>query len=329
MPPRAKRGAPSKRASPKRADAAHEQASESTRPTAHGVWSGSITFGLVTIPVELYSATRRAGVALRMLGPDGTPLARQYVCPADDRVLSRDEIARGYEVEEGKFVVVTDDEFEQLAPRRSRDIELARFVPRDSIDPIYFVRPYFVLPGAEQTKAYRLLAATMEATGRAALANFVMRGKEYAVALFADRGVLRAETLRFADELRSPPEMGIGGPEKVDAARVAVMKRAIAKRVQKRLDEGELVDEESSRVLELARAKLARGRDVLKAPEAPERQQAADEADPGGEVIDLFALIQRRLREKAPAKVPSRAKPAVARVRTAKASPPASKRGRE
>lgn len=328
MPPREKRSASSKRASAKSDDATQRQATASNRPTAHGVWSGSITFGLVTIPVELYSATRRAGVALRMLGPDGTPLARQYVCSADDRVLSRDEIARGYEVEEGKFVVVTDEELAELAPRRSRDIELARFVPRDSIDPVYFVRPYFVLPGAEQTKAYRLLAATMEASGRAALANFVMRGKAYAVALFADRGVLRAETLRFGDELRSPVEMGIGVPASVDAARVASMKRAIAKRAQNQLDEGELLDQESSRVLKLARAKLARGSDVVKAPEAPERQQAAAEADAGGEVVDLFTLIQKRLRVRTPAKVPSRAKPAVARVRTAKASPAASKRGR-
>lgn len=286
-----------------------QQETSIARPVAQGVWSGSITFGLVTVPVELFSATRRTGVALRMLGPDGTPLARRYICPAESRTLSDDEIERGYEIEEGSFVVVTDEDLEQLAPRRSRDIELTRFVPRNSIDPIYFVTPYIVLPSSEQTKAYRLLAETMEATQRAAIANFVMRGKAYPVALFADRGVLRAETLRFGDEVREPAEMEIVASETVDAGRVAEMKRAIGKREESQLDEHELVDHSSERTLELAREKLARGDGVVKIEAAP--QQAAAEAEgedeDGGQVVDLFALIRKRLREK-PAKVPSRAK---------------------
>lgn len=271
---------------------------------------------------------------MRMLGGDGTPLARQYVCPVDGRALADDEIARGFEIAEGSFVIVTDEELEQLAPRRSRDIELTRFVPRDAIDPVYFVTPYIVLPATEQTKAYSLLAETMESKQRAALAHFVMRGKAYPVALFADRGVLRAETLRFGDELRSPVEMGIGEPAEVDADRVEVMKRAIVKRTQPQLDERELVDEEASRMLQLAREKLARGLDVVKVPEAPppQREPAAGaeiEAESGGKVIDLFALIQKRLRETPPTQPPrERVKKVAARARATGTSDASPKRGR-
>ena len=283
--------------SSRRRDTAPDHGSDA-RPVARGVWSGSITFGLVTVPVELYAATRPTGVALRMLGPDGTPLARRYVCSRDGKTLEDDEIVRGYEIADGRFVVVGDEELERLAPRRSRDIELTRFVDRDAIDPAYFVRPYFVVPDADQSKAYRLLAETMESTGRAALASFVMRGKAYAVALFADGGVLRAETLRFGDELRSPQAIGLAKSPKVDASLGRRFARAIAKRKESRLDERELADPESSRLLDLARAKWRKKQDVVNVPEPPEAEQAAEETvgGEGAEVIDLFALIQQRLR---------------------------------
>ena len=94
------------------------------------LWSGVISFGLVAVPVELFAGSRRSTLSLRMLAPDGTPLARRYVCPEDGKVLSGDQIERGYEVSEGEFVVVSDEELEQLSPRRSREIALERFVPR-------------------------------------------------------------------------------------------------------------------------------------------------------------------------------------------------------
>lgn len=300
MPREARRRAPGARRRSK------PPSEETSRPIARGVWSGSISFGLVTIPVELYSATRHAGVSTRMLGPDGTPLVRQYV-DEDGRALGDAEIERGYEIAEGRFVMVGDDELEALAPRRSRDIELTRFVDRASIDPVYFVRPYFVVPGAGQTKAYRLLAETMEAGGRAAIANFVMRGKAWAIAIFADRGVLRAQTLRFADEIRSPARIGVPPSRKADAALVAKMKRAIEKLKRDEVDERELRDEETARVEALVRRKLARGKDVVRVSEDAVEEPAAEEA--GGEVIDLFALIQKRLRA-APKTAPGRSRSA-------------------
>lgn len=272
-------------------------------PRARGIWSGSISFGLVTVPVELYSAVRRARPPLRMLSEDGTPLGREYVCPEHQKPLAADDIERGYEVAEGKFVTLTDEELERLEPRRSRDIELTRFVDRRSLDPAYFERGYFLVPGAEQTKAYRLLAETMEATNRAGIAHFVMRGKAYAVAIMADRGVLRAETLRFGDELRSPTSLELPSEREVDASRLREMKRRLSRLLKKGLDDKELRDEEPEQLLKVARQKLQKGVDVIEAPEAP-----PEEAAEGAQVIDIMALIKRRLAEGAPEKKPARAR---------------------
>jgi DNA end-binding protein Ku len=282
---------------------------------ARGLWAGSITFGLVTIPVELYAATRGAGGAsLRMLASDGTPLVRRWACSAEQRLLEDDEVARGYEVEEGRYLLVTDEELAALSPRRSRDIELVRFVPRDAIDPAYFVRAYFVMPGQEQTKAYRLLAQTMEDGRRAAVASFVMRGKAAAVALFADRGVLRAATLRFGDELRSPE--GIATPVKAEAEEAERFRRAIAALSAATLEPRELAEDAGAELVARAREKLARGEDVLTPRVAAGGADSAaaagegDESEPPsagrGELIDLFELIQQRLRERPAERAPQK-----------------------
>lgn len=260
------------------------------RAQGRSIWSGSISFGLVTVPVQLFSATRGRSVSLRMLGPDGTPLARQYICPKDGEVLSQDDIERGYETSKGKFVVVTDEELEALAPRRSRDIALERFVPREEIDPAYFVRSYFLVPDEDQTKAYRLLAETMAASGRAALGSFVMRDKAYAVAIFADEGILRAETLRFADEVRSSEDLDLPKP-KVVKKKVDQMVKLVKSLSETKLKESELRDESTAQLLELARRKHSKGKDVVEAPE-----EAGIEEPDGVNVIDLMALLKARMR---------------------------------
>lgn len=275
--------------------------------TARGIWSGSISFGLVTVPVELHSATRRERPRLRQLAADGIPLAREYVCPKDGTVLSRDDIARGYEVADGKFVTVTDEELERLAPRRSRDIELTRFVDRAALDPAHFERSYVLVPGGEQSKAYRLLAETMEATKRAAIAHFVMRGKAYAVAILADRGVLRAEVLRFGDEVRTPEQIGLPKAPDPDEKRIAAMSKIVQRLAKRTVNESELDDEEAEDLLTIAKKKQKRGEDLIESPEAP-----AEPEEEGAEVVDLMALIKERMRRangggKAAAR-PSRAK---------------------
>jgi DNA end-binding protein Ku len=182
---------------------------------------------------------------------------------------------------------VTDEELEALAPRRSRDIDIKRFVPRGDIDPAWFVRAYYLVPAGAQAKAYRLLAEILEASERAAIATFVMRERAYAVAIFADAGVLRAETLRFAEELRTPESLGLPRPGKVEAASLRRAKKALAGLEKPSLDPKELRDDEPEKLLAFARSKRKRGEDVVKV--------AAEEADGGAEVVDLMALLKERL----------------------------------
>lgn len=266
---------------------------ENGTPRARSNWSGVISFGLVAVPVELFSGSRRSTLSLRMLTSDGMPLSRRYVCPEEGKELSGDEIQRGYEVGEGEFVIVTDEELEQLAPRQSREIALERFVPRDQIDPAWFVRSYFLVPGEEQQRAYRLLADTMERTGRAGIANFVMRGRAYAVAIFADHGILRAETLRFGDELRTPADLGLPEPADVPAKLVKEMTKAIESLSESELDPSEMEDDRVERLRALAEKKRERGEDVVEAPVAAQSEEGDE--DGGADVIDLMAVLKQRL----------------------------------
>ncbi|MBW3552016.1 MAG: Ku protein [Gemmatimonadetes bacterium] len=261
---------------------------------ARAFWSGTISFGLVSIPVNLFSANQPRRVSLRMLSPEGTPLARRYYDPETGREVTRDEIVRGYEVEEDRYVVVTDAELEALAPEKSRDIDLRVFVDREAIDPMYFDRAYFLTPGGNSTKAYRLLAATMEETNRAGIATFVMRTKEYLVAILAENGILRAETLRFHDEVRPVEEIGLPDAPKVPANRVKALEKEIEKRSRASLEEEELKDSYAERLLALVERKKKEGSAVVQAP------AGAEEEDEGSDVIDLMEVLKRSLQGDGP-----------------------------
>ena len=257
---------------------------------ARAFWSGTITFGLVSIPVALYAANRASGVSLRMVAPTGTPLVRRYYAAKDDRELDTDDIVRGYEGEKGTVVRVDDDELEKLAPERTRDIDLRQFVKLDEIDPMYFERAYYLVPTGGSNKAYRLLAQVMEETKRAGIASFVLRAKEYLVAIVAERGILRAETLRFADELRTPEDVGLPAPVAAPAAEARKMEREIAKRMDDALNPRDLKDASAERLLKLAKKKLRAGEDVVDA-------ETAGTGDEGGgrPVIDLMEVLKRRM----------------------------------
>src|SRR5262249_7621398 len=204
------------------------------------------------------------GARLRMLAPDGTPLARRYVCPRDEHALDDDEIVRGYEIRNGKFVIVTDEELDALEPKKSRQIDLREFVPADAIDPIYLERAYYLAPADESAKAYALLASIMERTKRAGIATFVMRGKEYLVALVAERGIIGAVTMRFGDEVRSAADVGLPERPRTPATRVRAVARAIAAHRGRALDPAELKDKHADRLGALARRKQKRHEDVVR-----------------------------------------------------------------
>lgn len=273
-------------------------------------WTGTISFGLVTVPVTLFAANRPRGMALRMTDEGGTPIARRYVCSKDGKELDADDIVRGYEISKGKYVVVTDDELEAIEPRKSREIDLRLFVDADEIDPMYFNRAYFLVPTGGTNKAYRLLAEVMERTHRAAVATFVMRGKEYLVAILAENGILRAETLRFHDEVRSPEEVGLPKLTKPKPANVKKYEEAITRKSGK-VNFHEFLDDYSERLEKLVEKKRKAGEGVVKAPVEETREEGE-----GGEVVDLLAVLSRSLggglAKKPARKAPARKKRATA-----------------
>jgi DNA end-binding protein Ku len=249
-------------------------------------WSGTISFGLVSIPVDLFPARRTPRTSLRMLGADGIPLARRYFSPSSGKDLEDDQTIRGYEIKKDKYVPVTDEELERLAPDKSRDIDLRRFVNRDEIQPIYFEHAYFLAPAGGSVKAYQLLAETMERTGKAGIATFVMREKEYLVAILAEDGVLRAETLLFSDEVRSPKSIGLPRRTRVSQAATRRFARMIRNKSTNQISREELRDIRTERLSKLVERKRSRHEDVVKT-ESGDPQPA--------KVVDLMEVLKKSL----------------------------------
>jgi DNA end-binding protein Ku len=171
------------------------------------LWTGSLSFGLVNVPVGLETAVRDQDLHFRQLHEkDGAPIAVQRWCSKEDVEVPYEEIARGYEPEAGEQVIVSDLELQAIEPRRTRTIEIEQFVDLDEVDPAYFDHPYFLVPASSDDgarRAYRLLTEVMAATDRAALGRFVMRAKEYLAIVREREGALTLTTMLFADELRS------------------------------------------------------------------------------------------------------------------------------
>ncbi len=288
---------------------AEEEDLESGQPSGiRSFWSGTISFGLVTVPVALYSATRSHGTALRMVGPDGATIERHYVCSKDEKALDDDDIVRGYAIEKNKFVVVTDEELEAIEPRKSREIDLRLFVDRDAIDPVYFNRGYFLVPNGGTNKAYRLQAEVMEKKNYAGIASFVMRGKEHLVAILSENGILMAQTMRFPDEIRKPADVGLPKATKASAADVKKFEAVITRRAKK-LDLRELTDDYAERLEKLVAAKERKHADIIRVAEEPRSSE-------GAVVVDLLAVLSKSLGGGGARKAPRRA-PARKRVATA------------
>lgn len=272
-----------------------EEPEENTR-NLKPFWSGVVTFGLVSVPVSLFPATRSTTLRLRMVDAQGGFLERRYF-GADDRVaLDADDLVRGYEWEPDRFVTVEDDELEALDPEKSREIDLAQFVALNALSPLHFERAYFLVPDGSTTKAYRLLAAILAEEERAGIATFVMRGKEYLCAIIAERGILRAQTLRFADEVRSPEAIGLPPRVSAEPAAVAQFARAIKALKAKTFDRAALEDRHSAGIVELAEKKLRSGTDVV--PASPHAEEVEDAEESSTNVVDLMEVLKERLRGK-------------------------------
>jgi DNA end-binding protein Ku len=175
---------------------------------ARAIWSGSISFGLLNVPVKLYSAVARRGISLHEIREsDGARIRHRRVAEGTDEEVPYEKIQKAFEITSGNYVPISKDEIEALAPKKTRAIEVQDFVDLGEIDPIYFDSPYYLGPAEGAEKAYSLLASAMEGSGKVAIARFVFRNKERLAALRTDGGVLTLTTMRFADEVVPPSEL--------------------------------------------------------------------------------------------------------------------------
>jgi DNA end-binding protein Ku len=254
--------------------------------SARAIASGTVSFGLVTIPIKLYSTGEPAvGISFNMLHKTcGTPVKYRYYCPTDDRLVERDEIAKGYEYAKGQYVLFSDEELKALNPEPTNSVDIAEFVPLDEVDPVYFDRAYYLGPDKAGDRAYRLLARAMRQTGRAALATYAARGKNYLVLIrpFGDEGLVMQQ-LRYADEVRSFSEVPLGSAE-VKPAELDLALKLIDQIASEVFKPETYKDEVRLKTRELIDQKIA-GQEITAPPqEAPKAQ-----------IIDLMEALKASL----------------------------------
>lgn len=255
---------------------------------ARAIWSGTISFGLLNVPVRLYSAVARRGIALREIREsDSARIKHRRIAEGTDEEVPYENIVKAYELSPGQYVPLSKDEMAALAPEKSRAIDVQDFVDIEEIDPMYFDSPYYLGPAEGAEKAYSLLASAMESSGRAAIARFVFRNKEHLAALRAGDGVLTLTTMRFHDEVVPPSELDDALPDK--QPKVAKREREMAEQLIDSLSTDfkpdRYRDEYREELLALIERK-AEGKEIV-APEA--------EAPKATKAPDLMAALEESI----------------------------------
>ena len=244
-----------------------------------------ISFGLVTIPVKLYSTGESAaGITFNMLHKKcGSRLRQQYICPVDNEVVGREDMIKGYEYSKGQYVLFSEDELKALVPEPTNAVEITEFVPLDQVDPIYYEKSYYVGPDKGGDRPYRLLSEAMKQTGRAALARYVARGKDQFVLLRPfDEGLIMQQ-LRYSDELRAFSEVPIG-PAEVREPELKLAVQLIEQIATDEFKPEEYEDKQRHEVRALIDRKI-QGEQITATP-APQ---------PKAQVIDLMAALKASL----------------------------------
>jgi len=277
----------------------------------HSIGSGTISFGLVSIPVKLYTAASGGGVSFNMLHAKcGNRVKQQMFCPVDNEVVERGGLVKGYEFQKDQYVRFSDEELKSLEGESSRVIDIAEFVPLPSVDPIYFEKTYYLGPDKGGEKPYRLLADAMAKSDRVALATFVMRGKESLVLVRPAQDGLMLHTMYFADEVRDFGEIEKGKSVKLRDGELQLAERLIDELSHPEFKPEQYQDDYRNRVLEMVNSKVE-GKEIT--TQAPEAQRA--------QVIDLMDALKQSLakRSGATADAPAQAAPAAAKKPPVKA----------
>jgi DNA end-binding protein Ku len=254
---------------------------------ARSIGTGTLSFGMVSIPIRLYSAGESSSaVSFNLLhGKCKSRLKQQYVCPKDNEIVPRDQMVKGYEFSKEQYVTFTEEELKAMGEEAQKAIEITEFVPASKVDPVYFDGAYYLGPDKGGEKAYRLLNEAMKETGRAALAKWAARGKQYLVLIrAADKGLVMQQLL-YADEVRSLAEVPIEDAEVRDAElRLAVQ---LVQQIASDEFRPENYQDEVRKRYQEAIQKKVEGQEITTSPEAPRAQ-----------IIDLMEALKASLAAK-------------------------------
>lgn len=260
--------------------------------------SATISFGLVSIPVRLYSATEAsASISFNLLHKAcGSRLRQQYICIKEEVVVPREEMVKGYEFAKGEYVTFTNEELKELEEASTQTVDITEFVPLEKVDPIYFDRAYFLGPDKGGDKPYKLLARAMTETGRAALARYAARGKMYLVMVRPLGDKLVMQQLMYADEVRDIREVPVGDAE-VREAELKLAKQLVEQIARETFNPDAYEDEVKKRIQEQIERKVA-GQEIAISPAEPKPAQ----------IIDLMEALKASLGKQAPPPSPKKAK---------------------
>jgi DNA end-binding protein Ku len=253
---------------------------------ARSMWSGAISFGLVNIPVKLFTAIHEERIGFHLLhDEDKVRLKQQMICPEHNTPVHREHMVRGFEISPDKYVIMSEEEIEAAEPKSSRVIEIQDFVALEDIDPVYFDRPYYLVPQQHAEKAYRLLVEAMEKTSKVGIAKFTMRNKEYLAALRATDGVICLETMHFDDEVTQAKDLEDAPREmKVDERELSVAQKLIES-LSSDFEPGKYHDEYREKLMAIIKKK-SHGEEIVVRP-----QKAAKET----RASDLMAALEASL----------------------------------
>jgi DNA end-binding protein Ku len=257
-------------------------------PVSQGIWSGTISFSLVAIPVRLVKSVEPGRVSFHLLhSKDYSPLERKMFCPEEGKVVTHEEIVRGYEIEPGKHVIMTDEELESVSPDRSRTIEITEFIDLQEVDPIYYDHPYFLVPLKGGEKSYCLLAESLKRTSRAGVAKFVLDEREYLVLIMSRDGALAVSTLHYSDEIAPPAADRVSSATGATKEEINTVKKSIQGMMSAFTPE-KYSNSRREKLLEIV-TKKEKKKAAIEAPELEEEEKTEGMAD-------LMSALEKSMR---------------------------------
>lgn len=276
---------------------------------AHAIWSGAINFGLVTIPVKLFTAVKTDELSFNMLhAKDEGRIKYERVCSVDGKPVPWDEIVKGYEYEKGQYVLLTDEDFKKVNPEATQSVDIIQFVELEKINPMYFDKPYYLEPSKQGKHAYALLREALASSSRVAIARVVVRTKEYIAAVKPIGDALVLELMHWANEIVPSSTLELPGEEKLPEAEMQMAKMLIDSMTVEDFEPEKFDNKYREELLAMIDARAA-GKELPKAKKAPARAK----------VVNLMDVLAQSLEESKKQRA----------SRTASADKPAAKRGKK